>query len=115
MHAELLAAMAGKGADLVAAHRFTPETLAELHYPLDRARAYASEAARRSGADRPPSLTAFERLLEAYGEFCAVADEARRAPAAGAEAVRAAAERVRERAAETHRALVAEGRLALRS
>jgi hypothetical protein len=110
MHADLLVEMAEKGTDLVDADRFTPESLPELLYPLDRARSFAAEAARRSG-DRPPeSLRAFEVLLAAYGELCGLADESRRETGRSQTALHDALARVRERAADVHRALAAEGR-----
>jgi len=109
MHADLLAAMAAKGTDLVDTDRFTPENLPELHYPLDRARAFAAEAARRSGDDPPASLRAFETLLAAYAAFCGIVDDSRRV--AGPHLpVHEAADRVRTCATDVRRALVAEGR-----
>src|SRR5262244_1780910 len=40
-HADLLVAMARKGADLVASERLTAENMPELTYPLERAEAFA--------------------------------------------------------------------------
>jgi hypothetical protein len=112
MHTDLLLAMTGKGVDLVEADRFTPENLPELYYPLERARAFAARAERRSGDDPPGSLRAFAALLEAYGAFCQVADDARRTRDGGAPraALHEAAHAVRQRAAAVEQALVAEGR-----
>ena len=110
MHADLLVAMAQKGTDLVDTDRFTPENLPELHYPLDRARAFAADAARRSGDDPPGSLRAFQALLAAYGEFCDAADRARHETGTPHAAVHEATDRVRQRAAEVHEALASEGR-----
>ena len=110
MHTDLLVAMAGKGTDLVDADRFTPENLPELHYPLDRARAFAAQAVRKSGDEPPASLRAFEALLAAYAGFCDAADRARQDAGTEHKAVHAAVASVRQRAAEVHRALAAEGR-----
>jgi hypothetical protein len=112
MHTDLLVAMTRKGTDLVKTVRFTPENLPELHYPLDRARAFAADAARRSGQEPPPSLQAFEKLLAAYGEFCRVVDDVRTARFEGArrQMLREAARSVRQNAAAVRGALTAEGR-----
>jgi hypothetical protein len=110
MHTDLLVAMAQKGTDLVDTDRFTPENLPELHYPLDRARAFAADAARRSGDDPPGSLRAFQVLLAAYGEFCDAAERARQEAGTPHAAVHEATDRVRQRAAEVHQALASEGR-----
>jgi len=111
MHTDVLVVMTRKGTDLVKTARFTPENLPELYYPLERARAFAAQAERRSGQDPPLSLRAFETLLAAYGEFCRVVDEARRAPrGAPRPALREAARAVRQSALAVRRALVAEAR-----
>jgi hypothetical protein len=110
MHTDLLLGMTRKGVDLVKTRRFTPENLPELHYPLERARAFAARARQRTGADPPGSLSAFEGLLEAYGAFCGVIDEARRDGGAQLAALHHAAQAVRERAAAVRQALAAEGR-----
>lgn len=110
MHADLLVDMAAKGTDLVDANRSTPDTLPELLYPLDRARSFAAEAARRSGDHPPESLRAFEALLAAYAELCGLADESRRAAGTPPTGVQETMARVRDRAADVHRALAAEGR-----
>jgi hypothetical protein len=112
MHTDVLVAMTRKGTDLVKTARFTPENLPELYYPLERARAFAAQAARRSGQDPPRSLRAFEDLLIVYGEFCRLVDEARRKPPGTAErpALREATRAVRRSAAVVRSALAAEGR-----
>lgn len=112
MHVDLLLAMTRKGADLVKARRFTPENLPELHYPLDRARGFAAAARRRSGVDPPPSLPAFETMLDRYASFVAVVDDARQ-PArsrTARPALRRAAREVRDAAEAVRRALATEGR-----
>jgi hypothetical protein len=112
MHTDVLVAMTRKGTDLLKTARFTPENLPELYYPLDRARSFAADAARRSGEQPPPSLRAFEELLAAYAEFCRVADEARTVRLEGARrrTLREATRSVRRHAAAVRRALAAEGR-----
>jgi hypothetical protein len=112
MHTDVLLAMTRKGTDLVKTGRFTPENLPELHYPLDRARSFAVDAARRSGQEPPPSLRAFEELLTAYGEFCRVIDVVRTARLEGVRRrmLREAARSVRRDAAAVRGALAAEGR-----
>lgn len=77
-HADVLAEMARKGADLVAAGRFTAESLPELTYPLERAQAFARRAAAESRAERPASLRAFDALLERYRQFLDALDRTRR-------------------------------------
>lgn len=108
----MLVGVARKGADLVAGGRLTAESLPELTYPLERAQAFAREAARRSGDAPPRSLAAFEELVGRYRTFVDTLDRVRRettgvaARAALAEplaAVERAGEAVRE-------ALRAEGR-----
>jgi hypothetical protein len=112
MHTDLLLGMTRKGVDLVKTHRFTPENLPELHYPLERARAFAARARQRAGDEPPGSLRAFEALLEAYGAFCGVIDEARRVRGGGTQraALHHAAQAVRQRAVAVRQALAAEGR-----
>ena len=111
-HAEVLVAMAHKGADLVAGGRLTAESLPELTYPLERAQAFVRAREARGGAP-PPSLVELERLIDRYRAFLDALDRVRReqsgdaaraalsGPLAAAEAAGAA---VRE-------ALRAEGRL----
>jgi len=103
-HVDLLVAMARKGTDLVAAGRFAPESMPELAYPLERAEAFARTARAKAGTAPPPSLAAFEGLLERYRSFLETLDRVRRvergaaARAALAPAladVEAAADRVR--------------------
>ena len=78
-HAELLVAMARKGRDLIVGGRFTAESLPELMYPLERARAYAANVrAWRSPA--PRSLDAFDALVERYRVYVDVVDRLRREP-----------------------------------
>jgi len=62
-HADLLVAMARKGADLVASGRLTAESLPELTYPLERADAFLRAAAARSTDHPPPSLRALAEPL----------------------------------------------------
>jgi len=112
-HADLLVAMARKGADLVASGRLTAESLPELTYPLERADAFLRAAAARSTDHPPPSLRALEDLRARYQEFLDALDRVRREKSG--EAARAAlAEPLAmvERAGEGVRAaLHAEGRL----
>jgi hypothetical protein len=111
VHADVLRSMARKGADLVRAGRFEPGSLPELLYPLDRARAFAARARARSAADPPPSLGAFDALLDAYAALCTVLDEQRRFGTAGDEVrVATALARVEGAAAAVERALATEGR-----
>src|SRR5262249_38149936 len=84
-HTELLVEFARKGRDLVATGRFRAESLAELTYPLERASAFAAEA-RRHAAAPPPSLAAFERLVDRYRVFVDRLDRSRRDDAAEAAA-----------------------------
>jgi hypothetical protein len=77
-HVEVLAAMARKGADLVASGRLTAESMPELTYPLERAQAFARAATERSGEARPGSLSAFAALLDRYRAFVDALDRVRR-------------------------------------
>ena len=77
-HADLLVAMARKGADLVASGRLTAESLPELTYPLERADAFLRAAAARSTDHPPPSLRALEDLRARYQEFLDALDRVRR-------------------------------------
>ena len=77
-HAELLVAMAHKGADLVAGDRLTAESMPELTYPLERAQAFVQRARARAGAAPPPSLAALEALAARYRTFVDVLDRGRR-------------------------------------
>jgi hypothetical protein len=77
-HAELLAAMARKGSDLVASGRLTAESMPELTYPLERADAFVRAARARSGAAGPPSLDALETLVARYRAFVDALDRVRR-------------------------------------
>lgn len=85
MHSELLVAFARKGRDLVATGRFAAENLPELTYPLERAVEFAADAHRRTAAP-PPSLAAFDRLIERYRAFVALVDRERHAAAGPAAA-----------------------------
>jgi hypothetical protein len=112
-HAELLVAMARKGADLVANGRLTAESMPELTYPLERADAFARTAATRGGDEAPASLRALEDLRTRYQAFLDVLDRVRREKS-GQAARAALAEPLAgvERAGEAVRAaLRAEGRL----
>jgi hypothetical protein len=77
-HAELLVAMARKGADLVASGRLTAESMPELTYPLERAEAFARAARERAGAAAPASLVALETLIARYRAFVDTLDRVRR-------------------------------------
>ena len=77
-HAAVMVSIARKAVDLVATGRFTAESMPELTYPLERADAFAQQARRRSGADVPPSLAAFEELIARYRAFVDVLDRTRR-------------------------------------
>jgi hypothetical protein len=112
MHTDLLLAMTRKGADLVEARRFAPENLPELHYPLERARAFAARAHRESGADPPASLEVFDALLVAYEGFCQVADDLRRPGrwGPGDPTLRQGVANVQLAGEHVRQALVAEGR-----
>src|SRR5713226_5920911 len=77
-HADLLVAMARKGADLVASGRLTAESVPELTYPLERAEAFARAARARSGDAPPRSLDAFDALLARYRAFVDALDRIRR-------------------------------------
>jgi maltooligosyltrehalose synthase len=77
-HADLLAAMARKGADLVVAGQLTAESVPELTYPLERALAFTRHARQRTGAAAPASLAALEALAERYRTFIDTVDRIRR-------------------------------------
>jgi hypothetical protein len=112
-HAEVLAAIARKGVDLVASDRLTAESMPELTYPLERAQAFVHERTGRAGAHPPGSLLALERLIERYRTLLDTLDRVRRAPPPeGARAALAPAlAAVEAGAREVHAALVAEGRV----
>lgn len=76
-HVEVLTAVARKGVDLVAHGRLTAESLPELTYPFERARAFA-HAARTAGGTAPAALDAFDALLARYREFLDALDRVRR-------------------------------------
>jgi len=77
-HAELLAAMARKGADLVASDRLTAESMPELTYPLERTEAFVLRARARAGTEPPASLAALEALAARYRAFVDALDRDRR-------------------------------------
>src|SRR5437870_5071153 len=77
-HADLLVAMARKGADLVASGRLTAESMPELTYPLERAQAFAHDARARSGSSPPPSVAALDDLIARYRAFVDTLDRVRR-------------------------------------
>ena len=113
-HADVLEAMARKGADLVASGWLTAETMPELTYPLERAQAFVREARGRAGGDPPASLAALEALVARYREFVDALDRVRRV-ATGDDARAALAEplaRVEAAADATRAALRGEGRFA---
>jgi hypothetical protein len=78
VHADVLVAMARKGADLIAGGRLTAETMPELTYPLERADAFVRAAAARSRGRPPQSLVALEDLVAAYRAFLDTLDRLRR-------------------------------------
>jgi len=110
-HAEVMVAIARKGADLVRAGRFTAESMPELTYPLERAEAFARAAHGRAGGEPPESLRAFDTLVARYRAFVDALDRSRReqgterAEAALAEPLRA----VEDAAAAVDEALRREG------
>lgn len=77
-HAELLTAMARKGADLVASGRLTAESMPELTYPLERTQAFVQRARARAGDAPPASLLALETLAARYRTFVDALDRGRR-------------------------------------
>ncbi|HJQ84819.1 MAG TPA: hypothetical protein VKA21_12125 [Candidatus Binatia bacterium] len=77
-HVDLLAAMAHKGADLVANGRLTAESMPELTYPLERAQAFTSAAHARSRGRPPASLEALDILVARYRDFVDTLDVTRR-------------------------------------
>ena len=93
-HTEVMVGIARKAADLVAAGRFTAESLPELTYPLERAEAFARQARERAGGDAPASLAAFEALTARYRTFVDLVDRVRREHR-GADAAAALAEPLR--------------------
>jgi hypothetical protein len=106
-HAEVMVGIARKAVDLVAAGRFTAESLPELTYPLERAGAFARRARERAGGAEPASLAAFEALVGEYRAFVDALDRLRR-ERRGADAAAALAEPLRaveDRAAALERAL----------
>jgi len=110
-HAELLAAMAHKGVDLVVLGRLTAESMPELTYPLERAGAFVDAAAARAGAAPPTSLAALRALCDRYRALLDALDRVRRAErgAAAGEQLAPALAAVDAAAAEVRRALAAEG------
>jgi hypothetical protein len=78
VHAEVLVAQARKGRDLVVRSRFSAESMAELTYPLERARVFAQEARPRRGRPAPPWLAPFDELVARYRDFVDVLDRVRR-------------------------------------
>jgi hypothetical protein len=77
-HVALLTAVARKGVDLVGSGRLTAESMPELTYPLERARAFAERESRRQGGSPPPSLLAFQSLVARYRDFVDALDRLRR-------------------------------------
>jgi len=86
MHAELLRDQARKGVDLAVAGQLTAEALAELLYPLARAREATQEERERAGAGAgpfshamtSPVLRKLEALCIAYADLVDAIDRARR-------------------------------------
>ena len=93
-HTEVMVAIARKAVDLVAAGRFTAESMPELTYPLERAEAFARQARARDAGEEPASLEAFEALIARYRTFIDVLDRTRR-ERRGADAAAALAEPLR--------------------
>ena len=109
VHADLLVAMAHKGANLVSAGRFAAESLPELTYPLARAVRFATEAHQRSTGPPPASLLAFETLLQRYRSFIDATDRVRQGDLPGRRALLAAPlAAVDEAARDVHDALARE-------
>lgn len=77
-HAEVMVAIARKAVDLVGAGRFTAESMPELTYPLERATALARQLRARRSPDVPPSLVAFDGLVERYRMLIDAVDRTRR-------------------------------------
>jgi len=76
-HAELLAAIAHKGVDLVRSGRLAAESMPELTYPLERAQAFARRARERERLG-PGALAALDALVERYRAFVDTLDRVRR-------------------------------------
>jgi hypothetical protein len=111
-HVDVLVGVARKGVDLVAARRFTPESMPELTYPLERAEAFARRAEARDGGP-PASLAAFRELIARYRELVDRIDRVRR-DTSGGDARSALAEplaRVEAAGDAVRAALRAEGRI----
>lgn len=113
VHADVLVAIARKGADLVANGRLTAESIPELTYPLERASAFLEKARARAGATPPDSLVALAALAERYRDFVDVLDRARREhePADARAALAAPLAAVENAGARVRETLRAEGRL----
>jgi hypothetical protein len=75
-HIDVLTAIAQKGVDLVAAGRFSAESMPELTYPLERAQALAARA--HAAAPPPVWLPAFDAVLARYRDLLDAIDRARR-------------------------------------
>jgi len=76
-HADLLAAIAQKGVDLVRSGRLVAESMPELTYPLERAQAFARSARERERLDTA-ALAALDALVERYRSFVDTLDRVRR-------------------------------------
>jgi len=111
-HAEVLTAIARKGADLVASGRLTAESMPELTYPLERAQVFVGDQEARGGT-LPRSLLELETLVARYRDFVDALDRVRR-ERSGDAARAALAEplaRVETSGEAVRAALRAEGRL----
>jgi hypothetical protein len=76
-HADVLEAIARKGADLVRSGRLVAESMPELTYPLERAQAFARKA--RDGERLAPGAqAALDALVERYRAFVDALDRVRR-------------------------------------
>ena len=112
-HVDVLLGMARKGVDLVANGRFTAESMPELTYPLERARAFAESAHARASGTPPESLTAFDALLGRYQVLIDAVDRARRTerPEAARHALEPQLAAVEAAGAAVRAALQREGRI----
>jgi hypothetical protein len=105
-HADVLEAIAGKGADLVQSGRLVAESMPELTYPLERAQAFARTARARARLE-PAALDALDALVERYRAFVDTLDRVRRElePSAAARALVEPLAAVRHAAASLRAAL----------
>jgi len=76
-HVDVLVGEAHKGVDLVVGGRLAAESMPELTYPLERAEAFARDAATRAPHDLG-SLAAFQTLIAHYRALIDLLDQVRR-------------------------------------